>query len=237
VNTNSESILTKSLAAKPIYSITPFTLLDFPHITACILWFSGCNMKCLYCYNPEIVFGKGQLTYEDSLNFLEKRKRLLDGVILSGGECTSHKQFIPFLKKIKELGYAIKIDTNGSNSALLAEIIQLKLVDYIALDFKALPNHFKKITQSNLFDNFQKSLDVLLEYKVKFEVRTTYHSDLISISDLKTMILYLEQKGYIGYYYIQNFINDTSTIGNLNYSTKITEFENLSTKRIKVVIR
>nr|WP_211196225.1 anaerobic ribonucleoside-triphosphate reductase activating protein [Flavobacterium sp. H122] len=230
-------MLTKSHAVKPIYSITPFTLLDFPHITACILWFSGCNMKCLYCYNPEIVSGKGQFSYEDSLSFLKKRQTLLDGVILSGGECTSHKHFIPFLKEVKQLGYAVKIDTNGSNSALLAEIIKLKLVDYIALDFKSLPDNYKKITQSDLFDSFQKTLDILLEYKVKFEVRTTYHSDLISISDLKKMILFLEQKGYIGYYYIQNFINNTPTIGNLNYSTKLTEIENLSTKRIKAVLR
>lgn len=235
--TINESILTKSLAVKPIYSITPFTLLDFPHITACILWFSGCNMRCLYCYNPEIVLGKGKLTFDDALSFLKKRKNLLDGVILSGGECTSHKKIIPFLKKIKELGYSIKLDTNGSNPNLLSEIIDLKLVDYIALDFKSLPNNFEKITQSNLFLEFQKSLDFLLHYKIKFEVRTTYHSHLFSILDTKNMIQFLEQKGYIGYYYIQNFINNTPTIENLPFSTNISEIENLSTKKIKVEVR
>lgn len=227
----------KSHAVKPIYSITPFTLLDYPHITACIFWFSGCNMRCLYCYNPEIVFGKGKLTFEEALDFLKKRKNLLDGVILSGGECTSHKKIIPFLKKIKEISYLIKIDTNGSNPLVLSEIINLKLVDYIALDFKSLPNNFEKITQSNLFFDFQKSLTILLQYKVKFEIRTTYHSDLFSISDLQKMIQFLERKGYIGYFYIQNFINNTQTISKLNYSSNLTEIKNLSTKKIKVEIR
>lgn len=227
----------KNHAVKPIFSITPFTLLDFPHITACILWFSGCNMRCLYCYNPEIVFGKGKLSFDEAIEFLSSRKKLLEGVVLSGGECTSHKQFIPFLKAIKNLGYKIKIDTNGTNPTLLSEIIKLKLVDYIALDFKALPTKFNVITQSNLFENFSQSLSVLLQYEVKFEIRTTFHSDLSSLSDLRKMINYIEDKGYIGYYYIQNFVNETSTIANLNPSSKVTDISNLSTNRIKVVVR
>ncbi len=227
----------KNHAVKPIFSITPFTLLDFPHITACILWFSGCNMRCLYCYNPEIVFGKGELSFEEAITFLSSRNKFLDGVVLSGGECTSHKQFIPFLKAIKNLGYKIKIDTNGTNPTLLSEIIKLKLVDYIALDFKALSTNFNVITQSNLFENFSESLNVLLQYKVKFEIRTTFHSDLISLPDLRKMINYIEDKGYIGYYYIQNFVNETSTIANLNPSSKIMEINNLSTNKVKVVVR
>jgi len=227
----------KNHVAKPIFSITPFTLLDFPHITACILWFSGCNMRCLYCYNPEIVFGKGKLSFDEAIEFLSSRKKLLDGVILSGGECTSHKQFIPFLRAIKNLGYLIKIDTNGTNPTLISEAIKLKLVDYIALDFKALPANFKAITQSNLFESFSQSLNILLQYKVKFEIRTTYHSDLISLSDLRKMITYIEDKGYIGYYYIQNFVNETSTISNLKRSSKVMDINNLSTNKIKVVVR
>lgn len=237
MNTNKEFILQNENVAKAIFSITPFTLLDYPHKTACILWFAGCNMRCLYCYNPEIVLGKGKISFDEVLTFLKTRKELLDGVVLSGGECTSHKNLIPFLKNVKDLGFSVKIDTNGTNPQVLEEIINKSLVDYIALDFKAIPDTFEKITQSNLFDAFEKSLNILLDYKVKFEIRTTYHSDLISNIEIKKMIQFLEQKGYIGYYYFQNYVNNKETIGNLNYSTKIFEIENLGTKNIKIEIR
>ena len=88
--------------AKPIYSITPFTLLDYPHKAACIIWFAGCNMRCLYCYNPDIVLGKGKLSFQEALNFLKTRINLLDGVVLSGGECTSHKNIKVLLQEIKK---------------------------------------------------------------------------------------------------------------------------------------
>jgi pyruvate formate lyase activating enzyme len=108
VNTNNEYNLTKADATKPVYSITPFTLLDYPHKTACILWFAGCNMKCVYCYNPDIVFGKGKISISEVLNFLNRRKSLLDGVVLSGGECTSHKNIRQLLQEIKKLGFLVK---------------------------------------------------------------------------------------------------------------------------------
>ena len=88
---------------KAIHSITPFTLLDFPDKTACILWFSGCNMKCDYCYNPEIVFGKGQVSFSEIFSFLKLRKNLLDAVVLSGGECLIHQNILPLIQTIKEI--------------------------------------------------------------------------------------------------------------------------------------
>ena len=102
------------LRVKPIENITPFSLLDFQDLCACIIWFTGCNMRCSYCYNPEIVFGKGKYNFEEAIQFLQKRINLLDGVVLSGGECTLHKELIPFVKEIKNLGFKIKIDTNGT---------------------------------------------------------------------------------------------------------------------------
>ena len=85
VNINNASILKNMYADKPIFSITPFTLLDYPDKTACIIWFAGCNMMCVYCYNPEIVKGKGMLSVDDALNFLKSRINLIDAVVLSGG--------------------------------------------------------------------------------------------------------------------------------------------------------
>ena len=84
----------KPSAKKIVHSITAFTLLDYPDQTACILWFAGCNMKCSYCYNPEIVFGKGSYSIPEIISFLEKRRGLLDAVVFSGGECLLHKETI-----------------------------------------------------------------------------------------------------------------------------------------------
>ncbi|WP_349293466.1 anaerobic ribonucleoside-triphosphate reductase activating protein [Flavobacterium aestivum] len=237
MNTDNELILQKESVAKPIYSITPFTLLDYPHKSACILWFAGCNMRCLYCYNPEIVFGKGTISFEEALLFLKSRKQLLDAVVFSGGECLLHKKNISFIAEVKKMGFLVKIDTNGSRPEVLEELIIKKRIDYVALDFKAMPAKFEKITQSKLFIPFEKSLHLLLGSGIPFEVRTTVHSDLLNKNDIQKMILYLENEGYTGNYYIQHFVNGAPTIENLGHSFKSLENENLSTDKIKVHFR
>ena len=203
------------MLTKPICSITPFTLLDYPHKAACILWYAGCNMRCLYCYNPEIVLGKGIISFDAVLEFLHQRKGLLDAVVFSGGECMIHKDIIGNIKKVKALGFLVKLDTNGSKPELLNQLIQEKTIDYVALDFKALPNKFESITQSKLYDSFEKSFEILLNNDVPFEVRTTYHSELISIDEISEMTSFLKKNKYTGNYYIQHFRNDTPTLGNL----------------------
>ncbi|MBD0726124.1 anaerobic ribonucleoside-triphosphate reductase activating protein [Flavobacterium sp. L1I52] len=227
----------KENVSTPIYSITPFTLLDYAHQSACILWFAGCNMRCLYCYNPEIVLGKGSISFEKALTFLHSRKNLLDAVVLSGGECLLHKNIIDLILEIKKMGFLIKIDTNGSRPMLLKKLIEKQLIDYVSLDFKALPKHFEKITQSVLFLQFEKSLDLLLENQLPFEVRTTVHSELIPEKDIQQMIIYLESKKYSGNYYLQYFVNGVKTLENLGHSLKILNEEKLSTSKIKVSIR
>jgi pyruvate formate lyase activating enzyme len=237
VNTNNELILRKESAVKPIYSLTPFTLLDYPHKSACILWFAGCNMRCLYCYNPEIVLGKGTVSFEKVLSFLQSRKNLLDAVVFSGGECLLHKKILSMIAEVKKMGFSIKIDTNGSRPEVLQELIRNQLIDYVALDFKAMPSSFEKITQSNLFLPFEKSLHLLIESGLPFEVRTTVHSDLINENQLRTMVDYLERNNYEGDYYIQFFVNDVPTLEKLGYSFR--ELENIifSTTKIKVHFR
>ena len=237
MNTDNELISQKESVAKPIYSLTPFTLLDYPHKSACILWFAGCNMRCLYCYNPEIVFGKGIISFENILQFLKGRRQLLDAVVFSGGECLLHKKSVPFIAEVKQMGFLVKIDTNGSQPKVLKELIQKELIDYVALDFKAMPVNFEKITQSKLFIPFEKSLLLLLQSRIPFEVRTTVHSELLKKNDIQQMISYLERTGYEGNYYIQHFVNGAPTIEKLGHSFKVLENENLSTQRIKVHFR
>lgn len=221
---------------KPIYDITPFSALDYPDKTACIIWFAGCNMRCGYCYNPAIVEGKGRFQYTDVLHFLKKRQGLLDGVVLSGGECMLHKDLPKFAAEIKNLGMLVKIDTNGSCPQKLKSMILNKLVDYVALDFKAPPKTFKEITASNLFNKFDNSLDLLLDADIPFEVRTTYHSDLHPIDDLQEMADFLSRKDYKGNYYIQNFVDDTPTIGGLQPSTPLKTTASLSSS-FPVILR
>lgn len=237
MNTNNELILQKESVAKPIYSLTPFTLLDYPHKSACILWFAGCNMRCLYCYNPEIVFGKGTLSFEKILSFLHTRKNLLDAVVFSGGECLLHKNILFLIEEVKKMGFLVKIDTNGSKPEILQQLIKKQWIDYVALDFKAMPSHFEKITQSKLFLPFEKSLQLLIKSKLPFEVRTTVHSDLISEKEIRLMMDYLENNNYIGDYYLQFFVNEVTTIEKLGYSFRELDGKNLSTENIHVHYR
>ncbi|GGA81450.1 anaerobic ribonucleoside-triphosphate reductase activating protein [Flavobacterium palustre] len=227
----------KENVSTPIYSITPFTLLDYAHQSACILWFAGCNMRCLYCYNPEIVLGKGSISFEKTLAFLHSRKNLLDAVVFSGGECLLHKNIIELIIEVKKMGFLVKIDTNGSKPNILKTLIEKQLIDYVALDFKTLPEHFEKITQSLLFSPFEKSLHLLLESPLPFEVRTTVHSELLTEKDIQQMIVYLEKKNYTGNYYIQHFVNDVKTLEKLGHSFRKLDSQQLSTPKINVHFR
>ncbi|MDF2156507.1 anaerobic ribonucleoside-triphosphate reductase activating protein [Algoriphagus sp. CAU 1675] len=205
---------------RPVFSISPFTLLDFPDRTACILWFAGCNMRCGYCYNPEIVRGKGKLSWSAVLDFLLSRRRLLDGVVFSGGECTIHPQAIPFVREVKKMGFEVKIDTNGSRPKVIRQLIDENLLDYVALDFKALPEKYWQVTRSDLFLPFEKTLEILLSSGIRFEVRTTVHSDQLAASDLQKMENWLRAKGYSGTYYLQHFRGDKQILGELGESKK-----------------
>ncbi len=178
-------------------------------------------MRCQYCYNPEIVLGKGNFGYDRALNFLKKRRGLLDGVVLSGGECTLHKGLEDFAADVKLMGYRLKIDTNGSRPKVLKRLVDQSLVDYIALDLKAMPKHFKTITNSNLFKEFEQSLELLLHAGIGFEVRTTVHSSLIDREHLEQMGQYLQDAGYRGNFYVQHFVNGSQTLRPLPYSGKI----------------
>jgi pyruvate formate lyase activating enzyme len=190
-------------------------MLDFPDKVACIIWFAGCNMRCQYCYNIEIVKGKGKMYYGDAMAFLDSRKGLLDGVVLSGGECMLHPGIEAFIREIRERGFQIKIDTNGSNPRALQRLIEQQLVDYVALDFKAMKDRFFEITRSDLYPKFEKTLDLLKHSGVAYEVRTTVHSRFLDENQIHRMITFLENKEYRGTYYLQGFLNDIPTLGDV----------------------
>ena len=202
----------------PIYDLTPFTMLDFPKHTAAIIWFAGCNMRCRYCHNPQIVKGKsGRKGAKEIIDFLKKRQGLLDGVVLSGGEATLYEGIIEFAKTIKKMGFAIKLDTNGSRPKIIKKMLDDKLLDFIALDYKAPPSLAKIVTGVNLHSPFEKTLEMLCKQNnIPFEVRTTIHTKLMDEEKILEITNDLKQKGYKGTYHIQNYINNGSpTLGNL----------------------
>ncbi|MCB0443908.1 MAG: anaerobic ribonucleoside-triphosphate reductase activating protein [Flavobacterium sp.] len=226
----------KPSAKKIVHSITAFTLLDYPDQTACILWFAGCNMKCSYCYNPEIVFGKGSYSIPEILSFLEKRRGLLDAVVFSGGECLLYKESLELMVLIKAMGFLIKGDTNGSKPARLREAITLGLIDYVALDFKATRAKFKSITESRFYEQFLVCLSILQQSKTPFEVRTTVHTDLLNENDIVQMTQLLEDNDYNGNYFLQPSINNFITLKPLNTSKNF-DYTHLSTHNIRLCMR
>ncbi|MEY4504300.1 MAG: hypothetical protein RL154_593 [Pseudomonadota bacterium] len=203
-----------------IYDITPFTLLDYPDTPACIFWFAGCNLRCAYCYNPHIVFGKSKINEEDAICFLKSRVNLLEGVVLSGGEATYCADIVNFATKIKKLGFKIKLDTNGSNPKVLKKLIDKSLLDYIAIDFKAPKSKFLKITNKDAFNSFLKSLKIINSSNIEYEIRTTYHSALLNEEDINNMLNIIRVRGYKKPFFVQNAINGVKTLQHLPDSKK-----------------
>ena len=214
MNTKSVHNSLRSVAANtPIHSITKFTTLDFPNHLASIFWFAKCNMACSYCYNPLIVREQGSISIQEALDFLKSRQGRLEAVVLSGGECTLYPDLKPLCEAIKALGYKIKIDTNGSNPELLQELITCNLVDYIALDYKAPLAHYQTLTHFSHSERVERSLELLIAHDFAFEVRTTWHSDLLEVEDINAIIFDLHVKGYKGTYFLQHYLHVEHTLG------------------------
>lgn len=195
----------------PILSIEPFTFQDYPGKMACIFWFTGCNLRCPYCHNPDLVFGKNlsTLNYAKILDFLQSRQGQLEGVVLSGGECTLFSRIADLARVIHALGFLVKIDSNGTNFPIIQQLVDDELVDAVGLDFKAPPKAFSKNTQQSLqlYQLFQQTLQLLVHTpRISLEVRTTVHTDLLTETDINEMIDILVDVGYQGTYYLQPFV-------------------------------
>ena len=209
------------LNQKIVYNITKFTTTDYVGHLSCIIWFVSCNFRCLYCYNDNIVYTKeGNYTQNNILDFLKTRIGLLDSVVLSGGEATVHN-VIPFCKEIKKLGFKIKLDTNATNLPQIKKLIDLNLIDYMAIDFKAPKYKFEEIVGINMYDNTIKTIQYLINIDFNFELRTTINKDLLDENDINSMIEIISNLGYKNIYYLQNFLETSSNIGNISKSSTI----------------
>lgn len=164
------------------------TLLDFPGKVACTLFTGGCNFRCPFCHNAVLVTGGCDESYseEEILSYLEKRKGVLDGVCITGGEPLLQKDIADFIRKIKAMGYSVKLDTNGSFPEKLKEIVNEGIVDYVAMDIK---NSIEKYPITAGCDEkvvpfIEESIDFLLSGKVDYEFRTTVVKEFHSTDDM-----------------------------------------------------
>ena len=160
-----------------IAGLQKMTLLDYPGKVACTVFLQGCNFRCPFCHNSPLLPGKGEsgITEEELLAFLQKRKGLLDAVCVSGGEPTLYAGLEDLLRRIKELGYLVKLDTNGSRPAVLKRLTEEKLVDYVAMDVKNSPARYGQTVGAEKLDiaPLEESLRFLLAGTVSYELRTT----------------------------------------------------------------
>ncbi len=162
-----------------IAAIEKLSLLDFPKVVSALVFTQGCNYDCFYCHNRSLIESKKTDLYEESLNFLKKRKGKLQGVVITGGEPTIQSRLKEFIIECKNLDYLVKLDTNGSNPKILCELIKENLLDYVALDVKTTLKDYQKVCGRGAnYENVIKSLNLLKESSLKWEIRTTLYPDL-----------------------------------------------------------
>lgn len=183
-----------------IYDINKLSLLDFPGRVSAIIFLSGCNMNCGYCYNSDLkIKSDARLSEEEVLDFLKSRVGKIDGVVITGGEPTINNELPSFIKKIKDLGLLVKLDTNGTNPKMIEYLIDNSLVDYIAMDIKTNPLKYSVVTNTkNNIEDILDSVDIIKNSNIEHEFRTTVYNihtldDLINIAKLVSPSKYFLQ--------------------------------------------
>lgn len=182
-----------------ICGLQKLTLLDFPGRMACTVFLNGCNFRCPYCHNSELLENAVEpvMTEEALLTFLRKRQGILEGVCVTGGEPTLHPELPDFLRRIKALGYRIKLDTNGYRPAVMQNLIREGLVDYVAMDIKNSPDQYGPtvgLAHPDL-EKIEESIRILLSGEVEYEFRTTLVRPLHSAESVAAMGRWLWEVG------------------------------------------
>jgi pyruvate formate lyase activating enzyme len=196
------------------------TLIDYPGKVACTVFLSGCNFRCPFCYSPELVLPEKiknhpSIKGRDFFDFLSEKRGLLDGCVICGGEPTIYgEELIDFCKKIKEMGFSIKLDTNGSNPDVLTKAIPL--IDYIAMDIKSpLDQRYKEFSVIDCLDRIKESIEIVKKSGIDYEFRTTITNH--SVDDILEIAEYLSPAKR---YYLQRFIGEKENISGEKYTLK-----------------
>lgn len=211
-----------------ICGLNKTTLLDYPGKVAATIFLGGCNFRCPFCHNSGLVLhvqDQTELPEDEVLGFLRKRQGILDGVCITGGEPTLHPELGDFLRRIKELSYDIKLDTNGSRYNVVKTLVEDRLVDKIAMDIKACPDNYGMLTgmQHSDMDAIHRTADFLLEGNIDYEFRTTVVRELHTEKDFRDISQWL--KGAKAYY-LQAYKDSDEVLqpGFSSYSLKELEY-------------
>ena len=216
------------------------TLLDYPGKVAATIFLGGCNFRCPFCQNSSLVLHadrEPELSQDEIFSFLEKRRGILEGVCITGGEPSLNDNLEEFIRKIRSLGYAVKLDTNGSRPYILKDLVRKNLLDKIAMDIKACPENYGNV--SGLLypdlDSIRESVDFLMEGHVDYEFRTTVVRELHTEKDFRKIGQWI--KGAKAYY-LQAYKDSKEVLqpGFSSYSLKELEnFRNILLETIHLV--
>ncbi len=196
-----------------IKGLQKLTLLDYPGHLACTVFTGGCNFRCPFCHNASLVTGKNEEEYteEEIFEFLKKRQGTLEGVAITGGEPLLQSDIFDFIEKIKEMGFKVKLDTNGSFPEKLKELVLSGLVDYVAIDVKNSLNKYSETVGRLGYDTERvcESIEFLMNSDVDYEFRTTVVSELHTAEDIEKI-----GKHIVGAkrWYLQNFVDSGDLI-------------------------
>lgn len=234
-----------------IGGLEKLTLLDYPDHLAAIIFTQGCNFRCHFCYNPMLVLpqkgkddknkkekGSPSLSLKNLFLFLKERFGRLEGVVITGGEPTLHPDLPFFIKKIKKIGYLIKLDTNGTDPEMLSELVKDGLIDYIAMDLKAPLTKYEAVVGVDVnCENIEKSVNIVIKSGLPYEFRTTVVPGLLSKEDFDNMGLLIKGAKK---WYLQNFKSDTGLVDD-NFEKKpgftnkeMTEFAVIGQKYVEL---
>lgn len=196
-----------------INGMQKLTLLDYPGNVACLIFTQGCNFRCPFCHNSGLLDMNNnceKIDEKEVFKYLEKRRGLLDGVCISGGEPLLQKDIEDFIRKVKDLGYKVKLDTNGSSPKKLKQLIEDGLIDYVAMDIKNdFLNYDKTAGMCTNIDNIKKSIEIIENSNIEYEFRTTIVKQFHDVRKLEKIIQYI---GPNARYYIQNYQDCSSVL-------------------------
>ena len=209
-----------------IHGLQKVTLLDYPEHVACTVFTAGCNLRCPFCHNAILVtdiLDTDAIPEEEFFAFLEKRRGMLDGVAVTGGEPLLQPDLAPFLGRIRALGLSVKLDTNGCFPDRLRALLDAHLVDYVAMDVKNVPEKYAETVGIPGFDPapVRESVSLLLSGSVEFEFRTTVVSPFHTIEDIEGIARWIRGTKR---YFLQNFVDSGSLVGHASAVPRDTLF-------------
>ena len=225
-----------------IHGFQTLTLLDYPGYTAATIFLGGCNFRCPFCQNAGLVLHPEEepaIPVEEVLAFLKKRRRVLDGVCITGGEPTLEPELPELIRSIKELGYLVKLDTNGTHPAIVQKLAEEKLIDYVAMDIKSSREHYTRLAGSSsekLLAAVEETAAFLMEGNLDYEFRTTVVGEMHEREDSKAIRAWLAGARR---YYLQAYRDSEHILKPGNYSSysreELEEFAEILREKISLV--